>query len=434
VARFYGYNFDETIPTRTVNPWVDVSEATALAYTGIAINWTLKTLAITEAHTLHEIYDYSQAQLSAAANLTKEIFLTTADGINYILVSNWDITITNVIVTATDQALFCTGSGTYSVTGASGDFTGILGDAISTRVKIAITDIVDGSRIQLYDMTSAAELVNEIVSGTDFSIAFIYAVDHTIRLRLTYVDGATTAYYWHTQTGTVTATGLTFVAVQVQNTIYEEVNIDGSLVTECSISGTTIRIFIDDPDNTTTAQRIYNWYQYYLFTEDGIREQDGAYITATDSTHYIFDDTMKIENQDVVNPLNITGANITPETGAATNIFDLSNGASICLNFNRVEGFSYASGLSTAEHNALMAVPAATENADTLLDRPNAIETGLTLRQAHMLEAAAAAATLSGAQTSTVVIKNAVANSKPRITATVDAYGNRAAVVTDVSP
>jgi hypothetical protein len=49
---------------------------------------------------------------------------------------------------------------------------------------------------------------------------------------------------------------------------------------------------------------------------------------------------MKIINQDTVNPLNLTGANITPVSGAATNIFDLTNGASICLNFNRVEGLS----------------------------------------------------------------------------------------------
>lgn len=74
-----------------------------------------------------------------------------------------------------------------------------------------------------------------------------------------------------------------------------------------------------------------------------------------------------------------------------------------------------------------------TSVADALLDRADAIETGLTVRGAHRLEAAAAAGVLSGAATSTVVIKNAVANTKTRITATVDSDGDRSAVTTDVT-
>jgi hypothetical protein len=71
--------------------------------------------------------------------------------------------------------------------------------------------------------------------------------------------------------------------------------------------------------------------------------------------------------------------------------------------------------------------------ADAYLDRANAIETGLTPRSAHRLEVAVAAGKISGAATTTVEIKNAVADSKTRITATVDADGNRSAVTTDVS-
>lgn len=70
--------------------------------------------------------------------------------------------------------------------------------------------------------------------------------------------------------------------------------------------------------------------------------------------------------------------------------------------------------------------------ADALLDRADAIEIGLTLRQAHRLESAAAAGKLSGAATNTVIIRNAVADAKARITATVDADGNRSAITTDV--
>ena len=80
-----------------------------------------------------------------------------------------------------------------------------------------------------------------------------------------------------------------------------------------------------------------------------------------------------------------------------------------------------------------LATDAANEIADALLDRANAIETGLTLRQAMRLIAAADAAKLSGAATATVVIRNAVADSKDRITATVDADGNRSAITYDLT-
>lgn len=80
-----------------------------------------------------------------------------------------------------------------------------------------------------------------------------------------------------------------------------------------------------------------------------------------------------------------------------------------------------------------LATDAANEIADALLDRANAIETGLTLRQALRLIAAADAAKLSGAATTTVTIRNAVADSKDRIVATVDADGNRSAITYDLT-
>ena len=66
-------------------------------------------------------------------------------------------------------------------------------------------------------------------------------------------------------------------------------------------------------------------------------------------------------------------------------------------------------------------------------DLVNGIEIGLTPRQAQRLIVAMAAGTLSGAGTATEVFKNAVADAKARITATVDASGNRTAITTDLT-
>lgn len=70
---------------------------------------------------------------------------------------------------------------------------------------------------------------------------------------------------------------------------------------------------------------------------------------------------------------------------------------------------------------------------DVILDAANGVETGLTVRNALRLMAAALAGKLSGAATTTITIRSAVADSKDRLTATVDADGNRTAVTTDLT-
>lgn len=72
------------------------------------------------------------------------------------------------------------------------------------------------------------------------------------------------------------------------------------------------------------------------------------------------------------------------------------------------------------------------DDAEQILDT-ELVETGLTVRQALKLIASAVAGKLSGATTTTVTIKNAVADNKNRITATVDADGNRSAITYDLT-
>ena len=79
-----------------------------------------------------------------------------------------------------------------------------------------------------------------------------------------------------------------------------------------------------------------------------------------------------------------------------------------------------------------VALSAATQDAiaDALLDRANGVETSWTLRQALRIMLAAAAGKLSGAATTSVAIRD-VGDTKNRISATVDADGNRSAVTLD---
>jgi hypothetical protein len=80
---------------------------------------------------------------------------------------------------------------------------------------------------------------------------------------------------------------------------------------------------------------------------------------------------------------------------------------------------------------AVSDIPTATQNADALLDRVDAVETGLTARQAWRLILAAVQGKLSivdnGDGTKTVTMRD-LADTKNRISATVDANGQRTAV------
>jgi hypothetical protein len=66
-----------------------------------------------------------------------------------------------------------------------------------------------------------------------------------------------------------------------------------------------------------------------------------------------------------------------------------------------------------------------------LLDEED-VETGLTLRQALRLVTAATAGKISGGGSTTITIRNAVADGVDRIVATVDTDGNRTAITYDL--
>lgn len=111
-----------------------------------------------------------------------------------------------------------------------------------------------------------------------------------------------------------------------------------------------------------------------------------------------------------------SGVNVTQWLGGTPNA--LISGR---LDVNLQAG---ATGVISA---ALLASDAANEIADALLDRADAIETGITLRLASRYTVAAAAGVASGMATTTAVIKGANVLTT-RITATVDADGNRSSV------
>jgi hypothetical protein len=96
-VRKYGYLFTEVSISVDAkiegvdfvgdNPFVVANEATAGAYTGITINGAAKTIAVSGARTLQELYDYSQWWAAQSGNIQYDAPLSTADGVGFALAS-----------------------------------------------------------------------------------------------------------------------------------------------------------------------------------------------------------------------------------------------------------------------------------------------------------------------------------------------------------
>lgn len=89
-CRHYGYVFDETIPTRTINPLVVDSEETAAAYTGATFTTSTKRITFSAGtiDTYQKLYDYSQAW--GCSNISETMPFELA-GVSLLLADGWTV-------------------------------------------------------------------------------------------------------------------------------------------------------------------------------------------------------------------------------------------------------------------------------------------------------------------------------------------------------
>lgn len=68
-CRHYGFNFDESVPTRIVNLTVSASEATAAAYTGVTVTWGTSAIDLGADKTFQVLYDQTQYMACQTAGM-----------------------------------------------------------------------------------------------------------------------------------------------------------------------------------------------------------------------------------------------------------------------------------------------------------------------------------------------------------------------------
>lgn len=298
---------------------------------GFTVNHTTQKITVTSNMTTEQLWSKIQDHLCLTANLTRADFFSTSNGSSY--TCTYDLEINNCTLSGNGSISMPTKLVTFVGTGAA---TVPITDSTGTKTAIQIANLIANSRVQLYEVESAAELFNQIVPGTSLKVPYTWTANKTIRYRISYCVG-TQAYEWVESTATVTSSGLSITANQQPDGTYNAIGIDGSSVTECSIIGTSLVINITDPDNKTTAQRLLAFEIAWLYTEAGMRDQE-LYIEHNDATHLIFLGGLKIKNTKS-QPLSISGASIVPQSGNPADVID-ATGGSININTDRVVSFT----------------------------------------------------------------------------------------------
>ncbi|MEM7617160.1 MAG: hypothetical protein AAF195_02125 [Pseudomonadota bacterium] len=243
-------------------------------------------------------------------NITASKFIHTTSSTATVTFDNSDVTEIEVTGGGTLTVNLTNGSSIPTTTETSGTIN------LVQNVTVSDTNIIDGSRVQLYNVTKSVELNNSIVSGGSgysFDVNLQSSnVDNndTLRLRVTFQSG-TAAKNPLEVSGVVTTNGLSFINTQTDNAVYNSNGVDGSLITEFSWDSGNLEIDINDVDNQTSIQNIAAWYNYFITTAIGIDEAFGAITWDNLLTVQINSNIVNVTLDNInSNTLRVTGGRI----------------------------------------------------------------------------------------------------------------------------
>ena len=248
---------------------VDVG-ANAAAITGISLNFATETVTITQDADTQKLYDYYQYQLAQTANMAYgEDLIRTGDSFN---LDDWAMAVDGCTYTgdATTTDLITLPNG--------GIFNGTRTDANGTVLaprSVSITQLAAGSVVRVYNTTTSAQVVNQVVAGTSYTATYSegvgYSVGDVFEVRAQRKDKLEFSV-----TGVATSTGWSVIANQETNPTYAAHGKDGDTVTGISWDSGNMQFDFNDADNVIDGPDIGAWYYAFISTPTGVAEAFGA--------------------------------------------------------------------------------------------------------------------------------------------------------------
>jgi hypothetical protein len=381
-ARRYGYSF----LSKSVDYTARTAEPIGLAINAAITETNAATVAAyTTLETPAKLYDYSQYWLSLAANMTVAETITRSGSLVNMGVYNVTIDATAASVwavagnTITIKASTFTGDMTTTgvITLANGAiFNGARTDANGTVAPpkvISITGLTAGSRLRVYNNTTATEVVNQIVAGTSYSATYNegtgYTTGNTLTVTATWVSGTSAKLPYSTQV-VVGSSGWSALISQQDDTVYNTNGIDGSAVSEFTPDYPNVQVDISDGDGSTSLNRLYAWFAYTCTTENGIRNWFGG-LVAEDSANFKIVTSLlnlKLDNTSATGVTFTGDLRLYRDDGLTPVVSSTSGGGSITLYAGKV----YTTIVSTASPvitGDISDVPTATEIANAVWNK-----------------------------------------------------------------
>ncbi|CAB4153229.1 hypothetical protein UFOVP610_54 [uncultured Caudovirales phage] len=276
-------------------------------------------------------------------------------------------------------------TGTVTITLAVGDYTptyttaGATVTIVSPTVDITAT-VVAGSRVQIYNETTATEIDNAIEATTSYSFTVTSEASDgdIIRIRVTKLGlDAYTGQAVFSSTA-----GASFFVSQPTDDVYTTNGIDGSTVTEFAEDYPNVQVDIDDPDGTTNLSRLYAWFCYVITTSSGIEDWFGGLVAEDVANFRIVDSILdlKLDNVDTAGVIFTGGQRLYREDGAIPVVATTSGGGSIVLYADKVFiAETGTSGLTAGEAATLSKLDDLTEDVSGTRFTKKALENSLTV-------------------------------------------------------
>jgi hypothetical protein len=142
-----------------------------------------------------------------------------------------------------------------------------------------------GTRVQIYNVTTADEIYNAVPSGTSLTYQYYtgtgISAGNTLRVRMAKAGQLPFEGF-----AVASSSGFSVLGSQSVDAVYVANGVDGSTVTEFVADYPNVQVDINDPDNTTSMQRLYAWAKYTESTATGIEEFFAA-VEAENTLSYI---------------------------------------------------------------------------------------------------------------------------------------------------
>lgn len=231
----------------------------------------------------------------------------------------------------------------------------------------AAATVLADTRVQLYNVTTAAEIDSQFVTGTAYSYTVTAGVSpgDTLRLR-----ACKKGYEAAEATALWVAGGVTFLLSQNADAVYSSWGIDGATVTEYALDGTNIQIDANDVDGATEKTRLGAFYSYALTTEAGIRTFYGAmtFLSSAAIRINVGVVNLKIDNINATTALYFTDLSVRLYRSDGSSIIAPSS-YSIHNDYSGVPDVveTGVSGLTGAESSQLLGLPSAAATASAVL-------------------------------------------------------------------